>query len=356
MFSKLEAVEERFVNIEHSLGKEGLDSKELIGLSKERASIEKLVELYRHYKKLHQGREEAKEMLAGDDDEMRAMAKDELLQIEQDIVTTEKELMVLMLPTDPRDSKNIIVEIRAGTGGDEASLFVGDLMRMYVKYADKKGWTTEVLSSSEGTMGGFKEVILMISGDKVYSRLKFESGAHRVQRVPATEAQGRIHTSACTVAIIPEAEDVEVTIDPKDLDITTMRASGAGGQHVNRTDSAIRIVHLPTGITVECQDERSQHKNRARAMTILKSRILEQKEREQHDAISAERKSQVGSGDRSERIRTYNFPQARVTDHRVNVTIYKLSDFMEGNMEEILDALAASHQAELLQAHAGAPL
>ena len=356
MFEKLESVVERFHDIEHALSQTGLDGAELTKLSKERAGIEVLVETYLAFKKLHSDLADAKEMLAGNDSEMRDMARDEIGSLEAEITATEEKLKVLMLPVDPNDEKNVILEIRAGTGGDEASLFVADLLRMYTRFADKMGWRIEVLSSTEGTVGGYKEIVVLVSGTGVYSRMKFESGTHRVQRVPATETQGRVHTSACTVAILPEAEDVDVDIDPGDLDIMTCRASGAGGQHVNTTDSAIRIVHLPTGIAVECQDERSQHKNKAKAMKVLQARLLERAQREQQEAISADRKSQVGSGDRSERIRTYNYPQGRVTDHRVNVTLYKLAEFMEGEVDEIVDSLITSHQADLLKSEFGGQL
>ena len=268
----------------------------------------------------------------------------------------EKKLMLLSLPKDPNDQKNVILEIRAGTGGEEAALFASDLFRMYHRYSDRQGWRLELLSSTPSATGGFKEVICLIEGNAVFSRLKYESGVHRVQRVPATESQGRIHTSACTVAILPEADDIEIDINPVDLDITVCRASGAGGQHVNTTDSAVRIVHKPTGLVVECQDERSQHKNRDKAMKILKARLYERAEQEQADAISASRKSQVGSGDRSERIRTYNFPQGRLTDHRINLTLYRLDSVMEGDIGEVFDALIAYHQAELLkQERTGVP-
>jgi len=253
-----------------------------------------------------------------------------------------------MLPKDPNDSKNVILEVRAGTGGEEAALFAADLVRMYTRYAERQRWKVEVMSSTSADMGGFRECILMIEGQAVFSRMKFESGVHRVQRVPKTEAQGRVHTSACTVAILPEADDIEIEIRPEDLDITFCRASGAGGQHVNKTDSAVRMVHIPTGVVVECQDERSQHKNRDRALKIMKARLYERAAQEQHDKVSADRKSQVGSGDRSERIRTYNFPQGRMTDHRINLTLYSLSDIMEGDISKVLDALGLDHQTKLL--------
>lgn len=351
MFEKLESVELRFVEVEASLAREGLSGKQLTALSKERGNLIDVVEAYRQYKQLLQQRDAAKAILANDSDaDMRAMAKEELGELEEAILKQENELQVLTLPKDPNDDRNVIVEIRAGTGGDEAAIFAGDLFRMYQRFVDKVGWRLEILQAAPSERGGFKEVIALVSGDKVYSRLKFESGVHRVQRVPATEAQGRVHTSACTVAILPEADDIEeIPINPVDLEITVCRSSGAGGQHVNTTDSAVRILHKPSGIVVECQEERSQHKNKDKALKVLRAKLLENAQREQADAISADRKNQVGSGDRSERIRTYNFPQGRMTDHRINLTLYKLSDIMDGDIVEILDSLAKSHQAELLK-------
>ncbi|MFW7377880.1 MAG: peptide chain release factor 1 [Oligoflexus sp.] len=351
MFDKLESIELRFSEIESQLSSGQLSSQELTRLSKERASVLDLVEAYRVYKQQKVDQETAKSMLQEESDpEMRAMAKEELDQLDKAVKDSEKKLQLLTLPQDPNDSKNVILEVRAGTGGEEASLFAADLLRMYIRYAERSGCKVEMLSATESASGGYKEAIILIKGDRVYSRLKFESGVHRVQRVPQTEAQGRIHTSACTVAILPEADELDdVTIDPKELDITICRASGAGGQHVNTTDSAVRILHKPSGIVVECQDERSQIKNREKAMKVLKSRLLEKIQREQADEISANRKSQVGSGDRSERIRTYNFPQGRLTDHRINLTLYKLDSVMDGDIVEILDSLGAHHQTELLK-------
>jgi len=349
MFENLEGVERRFGEIEDSLASGALKAADLTRLTKERAALEELVAAFRLYKLQLQGRAEARELLQGESDaEMRALARDELETLEQAIQVTEQRLLILSLPTDPNDQKNVLLEIRAGTGGEEAALFAADLFRMYQRYADRQGWKTEVLSSSASEKGGFKEIICLIEGQAVFSRLKFESGVHRVQRVPATENQGRIHTSACTVAILPEAEDVDVAINPGDIEMTVCRSSGAGGQHVNTTDSAVRLVHKPTGVVVECQDERSQHKNRDKAMKILKARLLEKAEQEQASAISAVRKSQVGSGDRSERIRTYNFPQGRLTDHRINLTLYRLDSIMEGDIGDVLDALGTHHQTELL--------
>ena len=349
MLEKLEAVERRFVELEHSLSREGLDGRELTRLSKERAIIAEIVEAFRHFRDLQKREAGARELLAESDADMRAMAKAELDELGPELEKSERELVLLTLPSDPNDAKNCIVEIRAGTGGEEAALFVADMLRMYTRYADIRGWRTEVLSSTPASAGGLKEVIMMVEGQKVFSRMKFESGVHRVQRVPATEAQGRIHTSAVTVAILPEADEVEVDINPSDLEISVFRSSGAGGQSVNTADSAVRIIHRPSGIVVECQDERSQLKNKERGLKILKARLLEKAQAEQHAQISATRKSLVGSGDRSERIRTYNYPQGRVTDHRINLTVYSLPDFMNGKMDEVLDALGTHHQTELLK-------
>ena len=350
MFENLEGVARRFDELEDALASGTLGGAELTRLTKERASLEALVAAYRQFRNLERQRDESRELLVGEaDPDMRQMAKEDLDRLEGDLATTEHELILLALPKDPNDAKNVILEIRAGTGGEEASLFAADLFRMYSRYADRKRWRTEILSSSVSDSGGFKEVVCLIEGDRVFSRLKFESGVHRVQRVPATENQGRIHTSACTVAILPEADDVEVNLNPADVEMTVCRSSGAGGQHVNTTDSAVRLVHKPSGLVVECQDERSQHKNRDKAFKILKARLLEKAEQEQADAISASRRSQVGSGDRSERIRTYNFPQGRLTDHRINLTLYRLDSIMEGDIGEVLDALGTHHQAELLQ-------
>lgn len=354
MFDKLDSVELRFEELESRLSSGELGAGELANVVKERGQLEELVETYRQYKKLKEARLEAKEMLQDSDDELSAMAKDELQSLEPQIISLEEKLQILTLPQDPNDQKNVILEIRAGTGGDEAGIFVGDLLRMYQRYADKLKWHLELLSASEASSGGYKEVSVLISGEKVFSRLKFEMGVHRVQRVPQTETQGRIHTSACTVAVLPEAEEVDVEVLTKDLEISTTRSSGAGGQHVNTTDSAIRIVHIPSGIAVECQAERSQHKNKEKALKVLKARLLEKAERERDEEISANRKGQVGSGDRSERIRTYNFPQGRMTDHRINLTLYKLDSIMEGDLKEILDALANDHQTRLLKEELGA--
>ncbi len=318
-------------------------------LSKEYAQLEDVVRVYRQWRQAVASIEDAQGMLSDPDPSVQDLARDEIRQSEARAEELAEELKVLMLPRDPMDDRNIYLEIRAGTGGDEAALFAGDLFRMYCRYAESRNWRVEPISQSEGEHGGFKEIIARVIGDGAYSRLKFESGVHRVQRVPETESQGRIHTSACTVAILPELEAVdEVNIDPGDLRIDTFRSSGAGGQHVNTTDSAIRVTHLPTGIVVECQDERSQHKNRAKAMAFLQARLLDA-ERERREAEqAASRKSQVGSGDRSQRIRTYNFPQGRVTDHRINLTTHRLGQILEGRLDEVIDPLIQEHQAEQL--------
>lgn len=288
-------------------------------------------------------------MLDEQDAELKDMAEDELRRIGQESEKLEKQIQLLLLPTDPNDEANIFLEIRAGTGGDEAALFAGDLFRMYQKYAENKGWSVDIINQNHGDHGGFKEIIALIEGRGAYSRLKFDSGTHRVQRVPETESQGRIHTSACTVAILPETQDIEaIDINPQDLRIDTYRSSGAGGQHVNKTDSAIRITHLPSGIVVECQQERSQHKNKARALGLLKARLLEEEQTRQTSETAEMRRLQVGSGDRSQRIRTYNFPQGRVTDHRINLTLYKLDEFLTGNLDLIIEPLQLEQQAELL--------
>jgi peptide chain release factor 1 len=355
VFENLEAVERRFNEMEDALASGTLKGSEMTRVTKERAALEELVLTYRRFRELGKARNDAKAMLAEGDAELRALAKEELDHLDDEVQRVERQLIVLSLPKDPNDERNVLLEIRAGTGGEEAALFAADLFRMYMRFADRQGWKCEMLSSNESATGGFKEVISLIEGRAVFSRLKFESGVHRVQRVPATESQGRIHTSACTVAILPEADDVEVEVNPADVEITLSRASGAGGQHINTTDSAVRLLHKPTGIVVECQDERSQHKNREKAMKILKARMLEKAEQEQADAIAANRRSQVGSGDRSERIRTYNFPQGRLTDHRINLTLYKLSDVMDGDIGEVLDALGTHHQTELLKQELATP-
>lgn len=320
-------------------------------LSKEYAELEAVVMCYRNYQQVLDDFEQAKLMMEESDPELAELGKEEYKDNKEKLETLEKELQILLLPQDPNDNKNIYLEIRAGTGGDEAAIFVGDLYRMYSRYAELKGWQQEIVSSNEGEHGGFKEMIVRLSGQQVYGTLKFESGAHRVQRVPETESQGRIHTSACTVAILPEVEGIEeIDISPDDLRIDTYRASGAGGQHVNRTDSAVRITHIPTNTVVECQDERSQHKNKAKAMALLQSRILAAEQSKQQQEQASARKSLVGSGDRSERIRTYNYPQGRVTDHRINLTLYKLTQVLEGELDLVIQPLRTEDQMEQLQA------
>lgn len=320
-------------------------------LSKEYAQLEPIVQCFESYQQNTSSLISAKAMLEESDTELRKLAEEEIDHLKTKELELEDQLQTLLLPKDPNDDKNIFLEVRAGTGGDEAAIFVGDLFRMYARYAEQKGWRVSVVSSHDGEHGGFKEIIARVSGEKVYSQLKFESGAHRVQRVPKTEAQGRIHTSACTVAIMPEIEEVEhVDINPADLRIDTYRASGAGGQHVNRTDSAVRITHIPTGTVVECQDERSQHKNKARAMSLLQSRILAAERAKQDREQAEKRRSLVGSGDRSERIRTYNFPQGRVTDHRINLTLYQLDKVMEGDLDPVIGPLIRELQAEQIAA------
>ena len=356
LMEKLEGLHERFVEVGALLADPEVasDPTRLRSLAREHAELTPIVACFVQYNRTIDSIEEAREILAGSDPEMRTLAREEIDAEQSRQADLEAELRVLLLPADPADAGNVYLEIRAGTGGDEAALFAGDLLRMYLRYGELAGWKSEVVSESAGEHGGYKEVIVRIAGRGAYSRLKFESGAHRVQRVPETESQGRIHTSACTVAVLPELDAIEdIEIDPSDLRIDTFRASGAGGQHVNKTDSAIRITHLPTSMVVECQDERSQHKNRARAMSLLKSRLLAA-ERERRSAERAEtRRLLVGSGDRSQRIRTYNFPQGRMTDHRINLTLYKLSDIMAGGLGEVVEALVREDQAEQLAALGG---
>lgn len=351
---KLEFLTGRLVELDREFSSEDAarDMDAFRALGRERAEIEPVVALYDAYRQAEADCVSAREMLS--DPEMRELAQSELESCAARIEALEGELQRALLPRDPSDERNLFLEIRAGTGGDEAALFAGDLLRMYTRYAERQRWKVEIVSASESDLGGYKEVIVRVVGAGAYSKLKFESGGHRVQRVPATETQGRIHTSACTVAVMPEADEVEaVNINPADLRIDTFRASGAGGQHINKTDSAVRITHLPTGIVVECQDDRSQHRNRAQAMSVLAARIHDVQLREQQAREAATRKSLVGSGDRSERIRTYNFPQGRITDHRINLTLYKLDAVMQGELDELIDALTAEHQADLLAALAG---
>ena len=349
--AKLVQLSERLDEINHLLSSEDAtkDMEAFRKLSRERSELDPVVEQYRAYQACEADIAAAQEMVT--DPEMREFAEEEARAGKERLEQLETELQKLLLPKDPNDERSVILEVRAGTGGDEAALFAGDLFRMYTRFAERRRWQVELISESPGEVGGYKEVIARIVGQGAYSVLKFESGAHRVQRVPATEAQGRIHTSACTVAILPEADDVDdVVLNPADLRIDTFRASGAGGQHINKTDSAVRITHLPTGTVVECQDGRSQHQNKAQAMRVLAARIKDRLEHEAHSKIAAERKSLVGSGDRSERIRTYNFPQGRVTDHRINLTLYKMDAIMDGDIAELTGALMAEHQAEQLAA------
>ncbi|WP_100551020.1 peptide chain release factor 1 [Caedibacter taeniospiralis] len=348
---KLQGLMERHEEISVLLGDADIigDQNRFRDLSKEYAQLEPLVTTFRAYEQAYTDIQSASEMLKESDPEMKEMAKEELTDAELRIEALAKELEILLLPKDPNDGANVFLEIRAGTGGHEAAIFSGDLFRMYSRYAEKQGWRIEIVSQSDGEHGGFKEIITKVSGENVYSQLKFESGAHRVQRVPDTESQGRVHTSACTVAVMPEADEVEgIEINPADLKVDTFRASGAGGQHINKTDSAIRITHIPSGVVVECQDQRSQHKNRAQAMSMLKSKLLQAEIDKQQQEQSSQRKSLVGSGDRSERIRTYNYPQGRVTDHRINLTLYKLDEVMEGNLGAVIQPLIQEYQADLL--------
>lgn len=351
--SKLENLTERLEEINYLLSSPEVisDQNKFRALSQEHSQLTPVVNCFGNYKTTVENLNEAKRMLEDDDKDMRDMAKEELKSAEEQLETLEAELQILMLPTDPNDNKNIFIEIRAGTGGDEAAIFAGDLYKMYTRYAETKRWTVEIINESLGEHGGYKEVIMLISGQGAYSRLKFESGGHRVQRVPETESQGRVHTSACTVVVMPEADEVDtIEINPADLKVDTFRASGAGGQHVNKTDSAIRLTHIPTGIVVECQDQRSQHKNRAQAMKVLQSKLQQMEEDKAANEVSATRKSLVSSGDRSERIRTYNYPQGRLTEHRINLTLYKLDEIMQGKLDDVIDPLISEHQADLLAA------
>jgi peptide chain release factor 1 len=347
MFHNLDDVVDRFREVEGLLSDPAVvsDQKRYRALTKEHADLSGVVSVYGRYQQVCSDIEGSRELLQDSDPEMKELAKAELPGLEQQRAELEEQLRLLLLPKDPNDDKNIILEIRAGTGGDEAALFAADLFRMYSRYADRNRWKVEMMSVSATDGGGFKEVVALISGERVYSRLKFESGTHRVQRVPDTETQGRIHTSACTVAVLPEAEDVDIAINTADLRIDLYRASGAGGQHVNKTESAVRLTHIPTGVVVACQDESSQHKNKAKALKVLKSRIYDQMLAAQQAETAAERKTQVGSGDRSERIRTYNFPQGRCTDHRIGLTLYKLDAIMQGDVDEVIEALITNRQA-----------
>lgn len=355
LLTKLDALADRHEEVSALLGdaETASDQNRFRDLSKEFAHLNEVVTQHQRWSQIQETLADARQMLSDSDAELRELAAEEIAEAERELTDIEASLQVLLLPQDPSDSSNVFLEIRAGTGGDEAAIFSGDLYRMYHRYAEQKGWSVEILSERAGEHGGFKEVISRVVGQDVYSHLKFESGAHRVQRVPETESQGRIHTSACTVAVLPEIEEVDsIEIRKEDLRVDTFRSSGAGGQHVNTTDSAVRLTHLPTGIVVECQDERSQHKNRARAMSLLQAKLLSAEQESQRASQASERRSLVGSGDRSERIRTYNFPQGRITDHRINLTLYKLDEVVSGDLDPLIVPLRQEHQADLLAAMA----
>jgi len=352
IFKRFEHLGEKLLELEGKLADPAIlaDQKQYAAVAREHAHATKIHTLYQEYVAIDPQIADNRDIIANDDDEeMQELAKMENDELKIRSQELQQELRVLLLPVDPNDEKNILLEIRAGTGGDEAALFASDLFRMYQRFADSQGWRVEILSSNPIGIGGFKEIVGLVSGEQVFSKLKYESGVHRVQRVPETETQGRVHTSAVTVAVLPEVEEVELEIDPTELRFDVFRASGPGGQSVNTTDSAVRITHLPTGLVVSCQDEKSQHKNKAKGLQVLRARLLDKMEQERHDKISAERKSQIGTGDRSERIRTYNFPQGRLTDHRINLTIYKLDDIMAGKIDGVVDPLVAHYQAEQLK-------
>ena len=352
MLDKLEIFESRYEELSAKLCDPDVASsaEKYTAAVKELKTVEPVALKYREYKNCRQELSQTRELISEEDDpQMRSLAQEEAAELEERIASLEEELRILLLPKDPNDDRNVIIEIRAGAGGEEAALFAAVLYRMYSMYAVKKGWKTELVNVNDTGLGGYKEISFMITGAGAYSRLKFESGVHRVQRVPETETQGRIHTSTVTVAVLPEAEDVELNIDPADLKIDTFRSSGAGGQHINKTESAIRITHLPTGLVVECQDERSQYKNKDKAMKVLRSRLLEAEREKQQGMVAAERRQQVGTGDRSERIRTYNYPQGRVTDHRIGLTLYRIEDILNGDPDEIIDALIAADRARQLE-------
>lgn len=353
LHNKLEKIQAHYESIEAKLSDPDIikDQNRFRDLSKERAQIEEIVHIFRQYQSLQEQRKQAETLESDPDKSLQELAYEEIQQINQQEETLISTLQNLLIPKDPNDTANVFLEIRAGTGGDEAAIFAGDLYRMYAYYAESLRWKVEVISESLGEHGGYKEIVSRISGKEVYGKLKFESGAHRVQRVPDTETQGRIHTSACTIAVLPETEEInDIEINPADCRVDTYRASGAGGQHVNKTDSAIRITHIPTGVVVECQEDRSQHRNRAKAMALLKSRILSAEKEKQQAQIASTRRSLVGTGDRSERIRTYNFPQGRVTDHRINLTLYKLEEILGGDLDVLINALIQEHQADKLAA------
>ncbi|EKT4521912.1 peptide chain release factor 1 [Pseudomonas putida] len=353
LLNKLDTLQDRFEELTALLGDAEVitDQTRFRAYSREYAEVEPVIDAYKEWRKVQDDLEGAQALLKDSDPDLREMAVEEVREAKEQLVGLESQLQRMLLPKDPNDGRNVFLEIRAGTGGDEAAIFSGDLFRMYSRYAEKRGWRLEILSENEGEHGGYKEIIARVEGENVYGKLKFESGAHRVQRVPETESQGRIHTSACTVAVLPEPdEQVAIEINPADLRVDTYRASGAGGQHVNKTDSAIRITHLPTGIVVECQEERSQHKNRARAMSWLSAKLNDMQTSAAQSAIASERKLLVGSGDRSERIRTYNYPQGRVTDHRINLTLYSLDDILAGGVDAVIEPLLAEYQADQLAA------
>ncbi len=351
ILTRLQRIRERYDELTNDMGRPEVaaDFEQLNKLARERSEIEKVVELFREYEGLAQSAAEAREMLAESDPEMKGLAEAELAAAETRMDELTAQLRRELLPKDPRDSRNVIVEIRAGAGGEEAALFAFELYRAYARYAERKRWQTEILSASESEKGGFKEVVFEVRGEGAYSRLKYESGVHRVQRVPETEAQGRIHTSTATVAVLPEAEEVDIAVEEKDLRVDIFHSSGAGGQNVNKVATAVRLTHLPTGIVVVCQDERSQMKNRVKAMTVLRSRLLDMEQTRQDAELSAERKTQVGTGDRSEKIRTYNFPQDRITDHRVGLTVHNIPDRMDGNLDDMIDAVATAVEAGRLE-------
>ena len=351
MFDKLDFILEKYEELSRKVSDPDVINNQKLWQKhiKEMGEMEPIVNKYREYKKAKEAVAEAKEMLDSGDEELRELAKMEIAEYEEQLPQLEEQLKILLLPKDPNDDKNVILEVRAGTGGEEAALFAQDLLRMYLRYAERRGWKAEIMDANDTGIGGIKEASVLIKGKGAYSRLKYESGTHRVQRVPETESSGRIHTSAATVAVLPEVDDVEVEINPNDVRVDVYRSSGNGGQCVNTTDSAVRLTHIPTGLVVTCQDEKSQIKNKDKAFKVLRSRLYDMKLQEQNDEISAERRSQVGSGDRSERIRTYNFPQGRITDHRIGMTIYKLDSFLDGDIDEIIDGLITSDQAEKMK-------